>query len=470
MKTMNKKQATGFSVFVLVSIALIFIVGLSLHFPTASILLTVLVWLLAIAFFSGMTAENIENAIIDGAKKGTAAILLLLCVGIIVSMWIQSGIVPMIIYYGLGLFSPQILLLCTFLLCAVLSICTGSSWGACGTIGIACVSIGEGIGIPIYITAGAAISGATVGDKLSPFSDTTVFASHITNVNIYDHIRSMMKTTIPTFILTAAIFFAMGYILGIDAVEDLSILTMRECLRESYQFQWSLFILPLSVVVMGIKKVPAVLSLLFSGLLGGALSITIQKHTITQVMEAIYTGINSATGNTLLDNMLSKGGLTSMLPTVCIVLLALAIGGLVGEMGVLNILIESVKRKMNEERSIILFTMLCGIVMVLLLSSLYVSAVLLAELFVPYYDEKKIDRSVLSRSIEETTTITTPLIPWHSSYLYYTSLFHLQGMQFVPYAVFCWLNVIVSIMLTIFGGKYFIKRHPNSHKKEETVC
>ena len=470
MKIIDEKYAVIFSAFVLISIALIFMIGLSLHFPTASILLAVLVWLLAIAFFSGMNGENIENAIINGARKGTAAILLLLCVGIIVSMWIQSGIVPMIIYYGLGLFSPSILLLCTFMLCAVLSICTGSSWGACGTIGIACVSIGEGMGIPIYITAGAAISGATVGDKLSPFSDTTVFASHVTNVNIYDHIHSMMKTTIPTFVLTSIIFFVMGHTLDIEPIQDTSILVMREALRENYQFHWSLLILPLAVVVMSIKKVPAVLSLLFGGLLGGALSVCVQQHTISQVMEAIYTGIGSTTGNVLLDNMLSKGGLVSMLPTVCVVLLALAIGGLVGEMGVLNILIESVKGKIKEERFIILFTMLCGIVMVLLLSSLYVSAVLLAELFGPYYDEKDIDRSVLSRSIEETTTITTPLIPWHSSYLYYTSLFHLQGMQFVPYAVFCWLNIIVSIVLTIFGGKYFLKRHQSSHKKEDTVC
>ena len=175
MKRKDIKHTALFSAFVLISIALIFIAGLSFHFPTASILVVVLIWLFAVAVFSGMSSQEIENAFVNGAKKGSAAILLLLCVGVIVSMWIQSGMVPMIIYYGLGLFSPQILLLCTFLLCVLLSVCTGSSWGACGTIGIACVSIGEGMGIPAYITAGAAISGATVGDKLSPFSDTTVF-------------------------------------------------------------------------------------------------------------------------------------------------------------------------------------------------------------------------------------------------------------------------------------------------------
>ena len=236
MKRKDIKHTALFSAFVLISIALIFIAGLSFHFPTASILVVVLIWLFAVAVFSGMSSQEIENAFVNGAKKGSAAILLLLCVGVIVSMWIQSGMVPMIIYYGLGLFSPQILLLCTFLLCVLLSVCTGSSWGACGTIGIACVSIGEGMGIPAYITAGAAISGATVGDKLSPFSDTTVFTSYITRVNIYDHIRSMMKTTIPTVILTMIIYIVIGQHLESRVIQDSFIPEMRAALKAGYTF------------------------------------------------------------------------------------------------------------------------------------------------------------------------------------------------------------------------------------------
>ncbi|WP_418920212.1 Na+/H+ antiporter NhaC family protein [Anaerotignum faecicola] len=469
MKRKDKKHTALFSAFVLISIALIFIAGLSFHFPTASILVVVLIWLFAVAVFSGMSSQEIENAFVNGAKKGSAAILLLLCVGVIVSMWIQSGMVPMIIYYGLGLFSPQILLLCTFLLCVLLSVCTGSSWGACGTIGIACVSIGEGMGIPAYITAGAAISGATVGDKLSPFSDTTVFTSYITHVNIYDHIRSMMKTTIPTVILTMIIYIVIGQHLESRVIQDSFIPEMRAALKAGYTFHWGLFLLPTAIILMSIKKVPATLSLLLVGLLGGVLSIGLQGNSITQVMEAVYGGVDSSLGIELLDTMLSKGGLISMLPTVCIVLLALAIGGLIGEMGILDVLVVSMRERFQSERAVVLFTILCGIVMVLLLSSLYVSAVLIAELFAAYYDERGIDRSILSRTIEETTTITTPLIPWHSSYLYYTSLFRLNGMQFIPYTVFCWLNLIVSIVLTIFGEKYFLNNKHNG-KKEELVC
>ena len=457
MKRNDVKHTALFSAFVLISIALIFIAGLSFHFPTASILVVVLIWLFAVAVFSGMSSQEIENAFVNGAKKGSAAILLLLCVGVIVSMWIQSGMVPMIIYYGLGLFSPQILLLCTFLLCVLLSVCTGSSWGACGTIGIACVSIGEGMGIPAYITAGAAISGATV------------FTSYITRVNIYDHIRSMMKTTIPTVILTMIIYIVIGQHLESRVIQDSFIPEMRAALKAGYTFHWGLFLLPTAIILMSIKKVPATLSLLLVGLLGGVLSIGLQGNSITQVMEAVYGGVDSSLGIELLDTMLSKGGLISMLPTVCIVLLALAIGGLIGEMGILDVLVVSMRERFQSERAVVLFTILCGIVMVLLLSSLYVSAVLIAELFAAYYDERGIDRSILSRTIEETTTITTPLIPWHSSYLYYTSLFQLNGMQFIPYTVFCWLNLIVSIVLTIFGEKYFLNNKHNG-KKEELVC
>ena len=293
MKRNDVKHTALFSAFVLISIALIFIAGLSFHFPTASILVVVLIWLFAVAVFSGMSSQEIENAFVNGAKKGSAAILLLLCVGVIVSMWIQSGMVPMIIYYGLGLFSPQILLLCTFLLCVLLSVCTGSSWGACGTIGIACVSIGEGMGIPAYITAGAAISGATVGDKLSPFSDTTVFTSYITRVNIYDHIRSMMKTTIPTVILTMIIYIVIGQHLESRVIQDSFIPEMRAALKAGYTFHWGLFLLPTAIILMSIKKVPATLSLLLVGLLGGVLSIGLQGNSITQVMEAVYGGVDS---------------------------------------------------------------------------------------------------------------------------------------------------------------------------------
>ena len=449
MNKAKKQISFSTSVIMLISIALIFFFGIYMKIPTASILLFVMLWLCILALFSGISGNKVEEAFINGAKKGMGAILILLCVGILVSMWIQSGIVPMLVYYGLGLFSPKILLPTSFLLCSILSLCTGSSWGTCGTIGIALVSIGEGMGVPSYIIAGAAISGAVLGDKLSPFSDTTVFASGITGVNIYDHIHSMMHTTIPTFFLALLIYFILGSRLKVHAVDTAEIVEIQETIRHAYTFHWSLFLLPLSIILMGIKKVPAVISLLFCGLLGSVLSIVIQKNSLQQVLETIYSGVEVSLGNEILDVMLSKGGLISMLPTVGIVFLALSIGGLVSEMNILEVLVVQFRDRIQREYKIVLFTIFCGILMVLLLSSLYVSAALIGELFTNFYKERNIDRAVLSRTIEETTTITAPLIPWHSSYMYYTELFHLSGMAFVPYTIFCWLNLIVSIVFTI---------------------
>lgn len=452
-KSMDKryKFSFKFSLFILLIISMILTLGISFSVPTSVLLLIILIFLFVISLLNKVPYKDIEAAMINGVKSVNNAIIILLLVGVIIATWIKSGIVPMIIYYGLDTLNPDILLPITFILCAIMSICTGSSWGTCGTIGIAFVSIGESLGVPTYVIVGAVISGATVGDKISTLSDTTIVASSIAEVDIYRHIKSMMYTTTPTFLICLIAYFFIGKYFGGSNFDPQATIEIKDVLYSQFKFSPLLLLLPISIFIMSIKKTPAILSLLISGILGAIAAVVVQGNKIIDVLQVMYKGNISSTGIDIVDGMLTNGGLVSMFPTVCIIIFALGIGGILNDLKILNPIIERLKKVVKTDEGLVVLTLICGSITVITLSSLYVSAILVGKIFKNNYDERNIDRSILSRSIEESTTITTPLIPWHSSYIYYTQLFNLTNMQFVPFTIFCWLNLVISIVLTKLG-------------------
>lgn len=462
----EKNPSLFFSAAVLLLVAVMLIWGVRHQIPTGALLCCILLLLYGGALVRGVPFQRMEASMLNGIRQGAGAMMILLLVGILIAMWMQSGLVPMIVFYGIGAMRADLMLPVTFLLCAALSLCTGSSWSACGTIGIACAGIGESLGIPVYMIAGAAIAGATVGDKISPFSDTTVFAASITGVNIYRHIRSMLCTTVPTFVLSLILYWIIGVFGNTEQTSGADLQAVRTALALEFRFHPVLLIIPASVLILSVLKAPALLSLLTSALLGGICSCWIQGVPVTEVIRQIYSGYQSHTGMAMIDEMLSKGGLVSMLPTIGIIILALTVGGAVSELKLLNTLMDALKRKAKTDQGIALLTLLCGTLSVLLLSSLYVSAILVKELFYSVYVERDIALSALSRTIEESTTVTTPLIPWHSSCIYYMGLFQLHSMAFAPYAIFCWLNLLVSIVLTK-SGALRSNFHPDPDQKGE---
>ena len=465
--SVKKTYSIKFAVMILLVVSGILTIGVSMSVPTAALLAVILLFLITVALINKVSYACIEKAMLDGIKGVVSAIVILLIVGIIIAMWIECGTVPMIIYYGLGIVSADMLLPITFLLCAILSVCTGTSWGTCGTIGIACVSIGASLGIPIYIVAAAAISGATVGDKLSPLSDTTIIASSIAGTDVYKHIKAMMYTSIPTFIVTLIIYFIIGMSFRNQIVDYHVIDQVRSTILGEFNFSPLLLLLPVAICIMSIKKVPAILTLLISGFLGGVFAMVIQKESIVKVLNTMYSGYSSSTGVDIVDNILSKGGLMSMLSTVCIIVFALGVGGILNELGFLKAIIEKMKSCVKTDEGLVITTLFCGIMIVVTASSLYVSEVLLGGLFKESYEERGIDNSILSRTMEEATTVVTPLIPWNSSFIYYTQLFGLTGLAFIPFTVFCWLNPLVSIVLTRMGllTPYFRDKSPDKKGK-----
>lgn len=451
MKKVTGKPSLFLSVTVLAVIAVVLTAGIVASVPTIPLLVVNIFLVLLISMLAGYPYCELEAGMMSGVKRAMDCVIILLFVGVLIGAWIKCGTVPMIIYYGLSFITPRMLLPLTFIMCSLLSLCIGTSLGTAGTMGVACVSIGVSMGIPIPIVAGAAISGSVLGDKLSPLSDSTILASSASDINIYHHVRSMMYTTIPAVIISLVIFYFLGAQYAQVAMDPSVIESVRVQLAGLYHFNILLLIPVVLIVILSLRKVPAILAILISGFAGLALAVLVQKAALTDVLAVVFNGVKVESGMALVDTMLSKGGISSMMTTICTAVLALALGGILSEAGFLHTLVERITKSVKSDRAAILVTLVCGILTVMLVTNFYVSAVLMGTMFRELYDRRGIHRSVLSRTIEEANTIILPLVPWNTGCIYYMGLFGFTTMSFAPYVVFAYANIAVSIVCALAG-------------------
>lgn len=451
MTKIKKKPGLLLSVFVLAVIAAVLTTGIISGIATIPLLVVNIFLVLAIAMAAGYSYGELELGMMKGVKRAMDCVIILLFVGLLVAAWIEAGTVPMIIYYGLGFITPRMLLPFTFIMCSMLSLCIGTSLGTAGTMGVACVSIGASMGLPIPVVAGAAISGSILGDKLSPLSDSTILAASASDIDIYDHMHSMFYTTLPAFLVTLVIFYLLGGRYAQVALDGTVIESVRNSLAQMYHFNIFLLIPVALIVVLSLKKVPAILAILISGFSGLILAVAVQGTGITEVLSVIFNGVKVDSGIAIVDTMLSKGGISSMMTTICTAVLALALGGILSEAGFLHTLVEQITGRVKSDRSTILVTLCCGILTVMVVTNFYVSAVLMGTMFKELYDRRGIHRSVLSRTIEEANTIILPLVPWNTGCIYYMGLFGFTTMSFAPYVVFAYANIVISIICACAG-------------------
>ena len=451
MKKEAGKPSLFLSVTVLAVIAVVLTAGIIAGVPTIPLLVVNIFLVLIISMLFGYPYRELEEGMMSGVKRAMDCVIILLFVGVLIGAWIKCGTVPMIIYYGLSFITPRMLLPLTFVMCSLLSLCIGTSLGTAGTMGVACVSIGVSMGIPIPIVAGAAISGSVLGDKLSPLSDSTILASSASDINIYYHVRSMMYTTIPAVIISLVIFYFLGAQYAQVAMDPSVIESVRVQLAGLYHFNTLLLIPVVLIVILSLRKVPAILAILISGFAGLALAVLVQKAALTDVLAVVFNGVKVNSGMELVDTMLSKGGISSMMNTICTAVLALALGGILSEAGFLHTLVERITGSVRSDRAAILVTLVCGILTVMLVTNFYVSAVLMGTMFRELYDRRGIHRSVLSRTIEEANTIILPLVPWNTGCIYYMGLFGFTTLSFAPYVVFAYANIAVSIICALAG-------------------
>ena len=469
MKKESGKPSLFLSVTVLAVIAVVLTAGIIAGVPTIPLLVVNIFLVLIISMLFGYPYRELEEGMMSGVKRAMDCVIILLFVGVLIGAWIKCGTVPMIIYYGLSFITPRMLLPLTFVMCSLLSLCIGTSLGTAGTMGVACVSIGVSMGIPISIVAGAAISGSVLGDKLSPLSESTILASSASDINIYYHVRSMMYTTIPAVIISLVIFYFLGAQYAQVAMDPSVIESVRVQLAGLYHFNILLLTPVVLIVILSIRKVPAILAILISGFAGLALAVLVQKAALTDVLAVVFNGVKVNSGMELVDTMLSKGGISSMMNTICTAVLALALGGILSEAGFLHTLVERITGSVRSDRAAILVTLVCGILTVMLVTNFYVSAVLMGTMFRELYDRRGIHRSVLSRTIEEANTIILPLVPWNTGCIYYMGLFGFTTLSFAPYVVFAYANIAVSVICALAGIFIFKAVPGNSAEADWSV-
>ncbi len=398
--------------------------------------------------FLGHSWEDMEESMIKTNSMAMQANFIIMIVGCLVGSWIAGGVVPGMIFYGLKLFTPTMFLFLLPIICAIVSVSTGSAWTTAGTMGTAAMGIGAGLGIPSAIVAGAVVTGASFGDKLSPLSDSTNLSAGVAGVNVFDHIRHMLYTTVPSFVIAVILFAVIGLGFRNTAVADTSqINAILETLQGSFNISPIIFIAPLSVVLMIIFKVPAIPGML-GGTIIGVLFALGQGQTISGIVQSLFYGFEISSGNAMVDSLLNRGGMLGMMETISLVMCALCFGGLVKQIGCLDTIIAKILTFCHSRGSIVLSNIISCIAMNFMAADQYMAIVIPGQMYKPVYEKLNLHPKNLSRVLEDAGTLTSGLVPWSTcGAVYFTTL----GVSAFAYAPFHFLGLINPIISAIYG-------------------
>lgn len=426
----------------------LFVFELSLH----SLMFFCLIWTGAHARIMGYHYTDIRAMMSAGISQALPAVYIFLLIGLVISAFMHSGTVASLIYHGLNLLSPSLFLVAGLVLCSLMSVATGTSWGTAGTLGIVLVGIGEAMAIPLPLVAGMVVCGATFGDKMSPVSDTTNLAAMSAGTSLYRHIGSMLYTTVPTYVLSLAIFLVLGLRFAGNSLPADEILIIREALAGQYQMNLVITLLPLILMLaLSLKRYSAEVSMTASIVVAMLIAVFYQGHHPVAVIDALWLNTPGHTGIGSLDQLLGRGGMYSMSWTLLLSLLALALGGILFRAGFLKSLLDGLISKVHSTLGLIATTIATSFAGNLAMGEAYISIILNCQLFQRAYDYKKIDRAVLSRSVEEGSTMTTGLIPWTTAGAFYATTLGVPVLDYLPYVFFNYLNALVSICMAAFG-------------------
>jgi len=411
---------------------------------------------------NGFNWKEILNGVSKSISSTTPAILILLLIGSLAGTWLISGIVPTMIYYGLQIISPKIFLVAACIICAIVSLASGSSWSTIATVGIALLGIGNALEISEGLVAGAIISGAYFGDKMSPLSDTTNLAPAMAGTDLFTHIRYMMYTTVPTFIITLIIFLVVGLSFENDQNID-SVNNLLSAIENRFVISPWLFLVPIGVLILIIKKIPALPSLLAGTLLGGIFAIIFQPQLIVElsgiegnfIQSSYVTVINAMggettieTSNTVINDLLSTGGMYGMLNTIWLIICAMCFGGVMESTGKLQKISSSIIQYAENTGSVIATTACTCIFFNLTASDQYLSIVVPGRMYADTFKEKGLAPENLSRTLEDSGTVTSVLIPWNTCGATQSAILGVATLSYLPY---CFFNIISPLMTITYG-------------------
>jgi len=414
-----------------------------------------------IATVNGYSWKETLRGITSSITSALPALIILLLIGSLAGTWMLSGVVPAMIYYGLDILNPTIFLFATCLICAIVSIATGSSWTTVATVGIALVGIGDVLGFEKGIIAGAIISGAYFGDKMSPLSDTTNLAPAMAGTDLITHIRYMALTTIPSIVITLIIFLVIGFFYNTSG-EVGQINELQTAIASKFNISPWLFLVPVSVIVLIVKKIPAIPALFIGSLLGGIFAIIFQPDLLVSlsgetnfflasyksVVNAMTTDVAIVTENELVNELLSSGGMNGMLGTIWLIICAMIFGGIMENTGMLKRITQSIIGLAKTTGSLIATTTASCITFNVTASDQYLAIVVPGRMFAEEYKERGLHPKVLSRTLEDSGTVTSALIPWNTCGAYHSGVL---GIATGEYFMYCFFNIISPIMTMIFG-------------------
>lgn len=411
---------------------------------------------------NGFKWKEILNGVSKSISSTTPAILILLLIGSLAGTWLISGIVPTMIYYGLQIISPKIFLVAACIICAIVSLASGSSWSTIATVGIALLGIGNALEISEGLVAGAIISGAYFGDKMSPLSDTTNLAPAMAGTDLFTHIRYMMYTTVPSFIITLIIFLVVGLSFENDQNID-SVNNLLSAIENRFVISPWLFLVPIGVLILIIKKIPALPSLLAGTLLGGIFAIIFQPQLIVElsgiegnfIQSSYVTVINAMggettieTSNIVINDLLSTGGMYGMLNTIWLIICAMCFGGVLESTGKLQKISSSIIQYAENTGSVIATTACTCIFFNLTASDQYLSIVVTGRMYADTFKEKGLAPENLSRTLEDSGTVTSVLIPWNTCGATQSAILGVATLSYLPY---CFFNIISPLMTITYG-------------------
>ncbi len=454
MKKEFKKVGLGGALIVFLIVAAVMAFGLAIiKLNTMVTFLLALIAVCICAVVMGMSLDDLQETVLDGCRKCALVIMIMISVGMVVGSWMISGIVPSIIYYGLKLFTPASFLAVGFVICCIVSFFTGSSYAALGTMGVAFMAIGYGMGINPALVAGMSVSGAVFGDKMSPFSDTTNMAPAAAGTDVFKHIKSMLWTVIPAFVISLVLYFFMGLrYSGATAESVQSIHEIMDVLKETFTISPILLLIPVITVVLVALKVPAMIALIIGAILGVVAGLIAQpQYSFVQIVTAMASGYKGEFENAAVAKLLNRGGISSMLSTVVYCILALELGEVMMKMGVLNAILAKIKGFIERPANLILSTLLTCLATVLLTTSQYMAILLPGEVFTDSFKKAKVAPWILSRTLEDGGTIFAFLVPWSAAAIYTFGVLNVSALEYLPYAFLALLCPIFAVVWAYTG-------------------
>ncbi len=424
-----------------------------------------------IAVTMGWKWEAIQKGIVRSIKTSLPAILILLIIGALIGTWMISGIVPTMIYYGLKIINPTYFLITSCLVCSVISVVTGSSWTTVSTVGVALIGIAHGLGIHPGMAAGAIISGAYFGDKLSPLSDTTNLATTVAGADLFTQIKYMLYTTIPTYTITLILFLILGFT-STNNYQLSQVETLMQALNDTYYISPLLFAVPVMVIIFIILKMDAVPALMIGTVTAAFFAIFLQpniiknvsglsfevhstmdyiKHSYTACINAMALEVGVQTANPDINKLIQTGGMASMMNTIWLIICAMVFGGAMEVTGFLSRVTTFIIQFAKSTGSLIATTVATCIFFNITTSDQYLSIVVPGKMLRSTYEERGLKPEVLSRSLEDSGTVTSPLVPWNTCASYHSGMLNVATGEYFIYAFFNWISPLMTIIFGYFN-------------------